>query len=90
MLIINEQTTLVMQLAFTDEKAEPVIPSAAQYRLDNMATYDLIITDAQNATLNAAREVEKKRLTVKITFGLDNKKATGEYIYAVRNLSKTI
>ena len=106
MNVINEKTTLLVQCSFADENGAPVTPAAGSYRLDDMgsgaqiadwttftpaaATYDLMITDAQNAILNAAREVEKKKLTVSFTFGSDSKKATGEYIYAVRNLAKII
>ncbi|PKN71198.1 MAG: hypothetical protein CVU54_01895 [Deltaproteobacteria bacterium HGW-Deltaproteobacteria-12] len=104
MNVVNEETTLTLQCTFADGTGAAVIPSAGLYRLDDVssdtqivdwtaftpsaATHDLTITDAQNAILDSTRAVEKKRLTVSITFGTDNKKATAEYVYAVRNLSK--
>lgn len=102
--VINENSHAVVTLSFTDEKGVAVVPTAGQYRLDDVAsetellawtaftpsaaTHDLIITDVQNAIMNNALEAEKKRLTIDFTFGSDNKKATAEYIYVVRNLSK--
>jgi len=103
MKIINEKTSLVLELKFSDELDRPVIPASAQYRLDDVstgqqiagwtniapsaATYDLVISDEQNAIIDPDQEVEKKRVTVSFTFGSDNKRATDEYTYAVRNLT---
>lgn len=102
MKIVNEKTTLVIELSFTDPDAIPVIPSAVRYRLDDdasgaqildwtditptAATCDIVVTDQQNAILDTALELEKKRMTVSCTFGSDNKKATADYVYAVKNL----
>jgi ribose 5-phosphate isomerase len=104
MEIINEETTLVLRLSFKDENSVGVIPTAAQYRIDDVEsgtqlldwtsfapsaiTHDLTITDAQNDILDAALDSEKKKVTVKITYGPQNKKATADYIYTVKNLSK--
>jgi len=102
MKVINENTTLVVALSFTDEDEEAVIPNSAYYSLYDVAsgtaivertafspaaaTHDLTITAAQNAILDDTLDVEKKRLTVEIQFGTDNKAAVDEYIYAVKNL----
>jgi hypothetical protein len=104
MLTVNENTTLVMALGFTNEDLAPVVPGASQYRLDDVSpgaeilgwtdflpeedTHDLIITAAQNAIINSALAVEKKRLTLKLTYSDDHKEATAQYIYAVKNLAK--
>ena len=104
MHIVNENTTLVVNLAFTDEDGNPVTPSALRWRLDDVATgdalsgwqditplsdrHDLVIAAGHNAICNEALESERKHLTVEITYGTDNKKATADYIYAARNLSK--
>lgn len=104
MLTVNENTTLVMELGFTNENQVPVVPGASRYRLDDYATGDqilawtdflpaanthnLVITAQQNAVRNGALPVEKKRLTVKLTYSDDGKEATAQYIYAVRNLVK--
>ncbi|PKN05551.1 MAG: hypothetical protein CVU74_01090 [Deltaproteobacteria bacterium HGW-Deltaproteobacteria-9] len=104
MEIINENSTLDLRLSFADESSVGVVPTAAQYRIDDVetgaqildwtsftpaaATHDLSITDAQNAIINSDLEKENKRVTVKITYGPQSKKATGAYIYTVKNLNK--
>jgi hypothetical protein len=104
MEIINEKTTLILRLSFKDESSIGVIPTAAQYRIDDVesgtqildwtsfapsaATHDLTITDVQNAIIDTAVERERKRVTVQITYGATSKKVTDEYIYAVKNLTK--
>lgn len=100
--MVNEQSTAVIGLSFTDETGQPVTPASARYRLDDVASddeivgwtdiaptdasVDLIITGAQNVILDATSDYEKKRLTVIFTYGLDSKQSTAEYVYAVRNL----
>lgn len=104
MEIINENTTLIVRLSFKDENSIGVIPSAAQYRIDDVDsgaqildwtsftpsadTHDLTITAAQNAIMASDREQEKKRVTVEITYGVTDNKATDEYVYVVKNLTK--
>ncbi|KUG22373.1 hypothetical protein ASZ90_007852 [hydrocarbon metagenome] len=104
MELINEKTTLTLRLTFKDEDNVAVVPTAAQYRIDDVdsgsqildwssftpsaSTHDLTITDAQNAIIDTNLERERKKVTVQITHGPENKKATGDYIYIVRNLTK--
>jgi hypothetical protein len=104
MLRINENTALTLTISFADDTGAEIIPATAEYRLDDVssgaeiltwtsitpstAALDIIITEAQNAILDSTREREKKRLTARFTYGADNKQATAEYIYAVRNLTK--
>lgn len=106
MEIINENTTLILRLSFKDENSIGVIPATAQYRIDDVEsgtqilawtsftpsadTHDLTITAAQNAIISSDQEREKKRVTVEITYGATSKKATEEYVYAVKNLMKII
>jgi hypothetical protein len=103
MYSVNEQTTMTVTLDFSDENGDAVTPNEAQYRLDDIASdeeiigwtvfepltssHDVVISYTENAIINAALEYEKKRLTVSFTYGLDNKKATAEYIYAVKNMA---
>ncbi|MFA5424499.1 MAG: hypothetical protein WC374_11655 [Phycisphaerae bacterium] len=104
MEIIKPDTTLTISLAFTDENGDAVTPSAARYRIDDVAsgdevlawtnftpatsTYDLIIEAAQNAIINSAQPTEKKLVKVEITYGTDNKK-TDTYVYMVSDISDT-
>lgn len=102
--LVNEKSSSTIALAFTDETGAAVTPSSARYRIDDVAAgtqikdwtafvptgsgYDLEILDTENAILTAANDTEMRRVTVEFTYGVANKKGTGEYLYAVKNLPK--
>ncbi|MEN6639567.1 MAG: hypothetical protein ABFC95_10250, partial [Smithella sp.] len=44
-------------------------------------------TATQNALINTALPIEKKLLTVEITFGVSSRKKTSKYIYGIMNVS---
>lgn len=105
MEIINEGSSLSVPLSFTDDTDAAVTPSAARYKLDDLAagtsiiawtsfapsasTHTLVITAAQNARLNSALVLEEHRLTVEITYGTDSKKALSTYDFAIRKIGVT-
>jgi len=100
---VNEKSTSVVTLSFTDEDGNAVTPTAGSYRIDDVATgtqikgdtpftpvgstHDLVIGDTENAILNAANERELRCVTVSVTYG-SGKKCTAEYRYYVINLLK--
>lgn len=103
MELIRPNTDLTLSLAFTDENDATVIPSAARYKIDDVesaaavlawtsftpstSSYDLVITAALNALINSALPIEKKLVTVEITYGTGKKK-TDTCNYALNNISE--
>lgn len=103
MELINDGTDLTIDLTFTDEDEAAVTPSAARYRVDDISsgdnivewtsitpvneTYALNITATQNALINSALPIEKKLVTVEITYGIYSKKKKSTYIYGIKNIS---
>lgn len=96
---VNEGTSLVLGVAFTDMSGASAAPSAATYRIDCITTgtailgataltpaaaVDIHITGAQNAIITTGNAYETKRVTVEWTAGAYS--GTDEYIYAVKNL----
>ena len=101
LLIVNEQTTMLVDVYFWDEDGVAVTPDSATYRLDNAETGSLIlaatsmgamatmktlnITPAQNAILDASHRFETHVVTVDWTYNT-TRHGTDEYRYTVKNL----
>lgn len=100
---VNEKTTSIVTLSFTDEAGNAVTPTSGSYRIDDVSsgtqvkgdtaftpgssTHELTILDTENAILAAANARELRCVTVSITYG-SGKKCTAEYRYYVVNLLK--
>ena len=101
--IVNEKSTSIVSLTFTDNTGALVTPSAGTYQIHDAAsgteiraetpftptgsTHDITITATENRILDAARNVEERIVTVSFTFGA-GKNGNGEYRYGVKNLTK--
>ena len=99
---INEKTTAILTLTFTDEDGDAVTPSAGTYQIDDVesntnitaktdftpiaSTYDLEITPNENRTLDSTKNYELRRVTVTMTYS-GAKSASAEYDYKVKNLN---
>lgn len=100
---VNEKTTSIVTLSFTDEAGNAVTPTSGTYRIDDIASgtqikgdtsftpgssrHELTISDTENAILDADNERELRCVTVSVTYGA-GKKCTAEYRYYVLNLLK--
>lgn len=100
---VNESTTFVVTLTFTDEDGDAVTPTSGTYRIDDVdagteilddtafspsaSTHDITITAAQNAILDSTLKTEKHRMTVTWLYG-GTKQGNEEYIFGVVNLAK--
>ncbi len=100
---VNEKTTSIVTLSFTDESGSPVTPTSGTIRIDDLAsgteireaetfipsssTYSVTITSDENRILDQDNSRELRCVTVIINYGV-GKKATAEYKYYVTNLSK--
>ena len=98
---VNERTTSIVTVAFTDEDGVAVIPSSAFYRLDDrqrrtvilddtvigsLATsVEIEITPEQNRILRPRSVSEIRTLTVHYEWG-SGREANSEYRYKVLNL----
>ena len=99
---VNEKSVCVVTPVFTDEDKNLVTPTAASYRVDDLATgaavvastsitpvtgtYDIVIAASSNAIIDTTRSYETKVVTVNWTFGTGT--ANAEYRYRVKNLFK--
>lgn len=98
---VNERTTLVLTISFKDEDDLPVVPSAAHYRIDDVASstvikaetalaplassIDLEILKGWNSMVAESRPYEIRRVTVEFDYGT-GKHGTEEYLYKIVNL----
>lgn len=99
---VNEESVAVVTVIFMDEDDNLVTPSAATYKVHDLATgteliastaftpssgtYDVIVPAAQNAIIDTTRSHETKVVTVSFTYGTGT--ANAEYRYRVRNLNQ--
>jgi hypothetical protein len=100
--IVNEKTTCIVTFTFTDEDNNPVTPTAATYRIDDVqtgtsivtttgftplsSTYDLEVQYSNNKIINTSSVTEYRNITVDFTYGAGNKHGTSEYVFGVKNL----
>lgn len=101
--IVNEQTTYRIVAEFFGEDGAPMTPISGEYRIDDILS-DSVIKDwtpftpvgpqhvitvayGENAIVNTANDYEERVITVRAPYGQE-KQATGEYRYKVRNLLK--
>jgi hypothetical protein len=99
--ILNERSTLLLQVDFLDENEQPVIPSSAVYRIHDLSSGRVIcedtvispatsveihITKDQNRVLSDNQQ-ETRVVTVEFDYGDDGKHGTDEFLYRLKNLS---
>jgi len=99
-LSINEQSAVYVTLTFTDEDERAMVPTSADWRLDDKptdteivdwtaltpaASIDLIIPGANNTMITPGSSSEIHVLTIRMNGGLDTE-AYEEYEYTVVNL----
>ena len=101
MKIVDEATTPVFAVAFTDENDDPVTPLAAWWRLEDVSSGDLITDDTIITTLSTSVDItlsefettimdktqffETKRLKVEWNFG-SGKAGRTEFLFRVKNM----
>jgi hypothetical protein len=99
---VKELTTAYLTVTFKDKDGAQVAPSSILWRLDDVATDGQIVGDTviaaaaqieiqldatYNAIINAANKRERKRVTVKATYGAGDT-LNDEFLYRVINLTK--
>lgn len=99
---VSEGSHAFVTVYWYDEDGAAVTPTAATYRLDDVASGQAIlaatsisslstsnlltITPAQNTILRSKNRFEERRLTVVFTYSSGAKTGTGEFVYAIKNL----
>lgn len=94
---VNERSTWITTVAFTDEDGEEVVPAAASYRIDDVASGTEIRDDTAITSLAKAIEIkwtaadtrildethpyETRRLTLTWTYGSDSPPSQGTSEY---------
>lgn len=100
---VNEKTDSILNIGFKDENGNLVVPAAASYRIDDVASgeeikgatnitplsssVDVAITANENRILDEALSYEERVVTLSYSYG-DGKEANEEYLYRVKNLRK--
>ena len=97
---VNERSTAYLTVTFKDKAGAAQQPTAASYRIDDVATgteiradtsltpgtsVEITLTTADNAILSPRLEVEKHVVTVTGTYG-ENDAVRAQYVYEVVNL----
>jgi len=99
---VNEGSTHLLRLSFTDESGAAIVPSAATWKIvdaasgtiikaetaftPTVATHELVISATENRILNAASAREQRRVTISVTYS-GSREMTTEYLYEVNNLA---
>lgn len=99
---VNERSSSFITVSFFDENGDPVIPSAATYRIDRPAqkiavlpvtsigslgvTAELEITSEQNRIYQQRKPSEIAEITTEWDYGSPLKHGTAKYRYKVLNL----
>ena len=99
---VNERTSLIVAVSFTDEDGDPVTPTSATYRIDDKASrtnilpataigslstsVDITITSEQNAIIRPRNPFEIRTVTVEWGYDSGTKHGTAEYEYRLINL----
>ena len=99
---INEKSTSVQPITFTDEDGDAVTPDTATWRLHDLnsnvnlqtatalaslaSSMEITIGSTENRILNGDHVSEVKELTINFTFGT-GKQGTNKVRYKVNNLS---
>ena len=97
---VNERSTAYLTVTFKDKAGAAQQPTAASYRIDDVATgaqiradtpltpgtsVEITLTPADNAVVSPRLEVEKHVVTVTGTYGEDDA-VRAQYVYEVVNL----
>lgn len=101
MQVIREKSPLHATLAFTDEAGDAVVPTTAEWRIDDKASGDevvdwtsiatvtnpvsIVVPASSNALLDQASVSEVRTLTIRIDVGLLSE-AHQDIEYKIRNL----
>lgn len=102
---INEESSCLLTVNFKDENGAAIIPTTAYYSIycesnsseilaeseipDPQSEQIIVITQAQNAIILGANNLEMKLVTLRWTYGT-GKQGTKEFRYRVRNLKRII
>ena len=99
---INEGTTAILTVAFTDENSAAVTPDTATYMLYDKFSGTVIIAETSIGSLDTSIDIEISAAnneiidqsmryelkTVYLEFTYDGRQGSAEYTYKVLNLAK--
>lgn len=99
---VNEESSAYLTITFKDKSGNPVSPTSAVYRIDDVdsgteiradtalassSSVEITLTPIDNQILNNTLDYETKRVTVKAVYGASDG-VNDQYEYVVKNLSK--
>lgn len=98
---VNERSTAYLTVTTRDKTGAAQSPSTLEYRIDDVfsgasilgntavnapgSPVELTLQPAHNRILDAGRAVERRRVTITATYGLEDQ-VCAEYVYEVVNL----
>lgn len=99
---VNEGTTWITTVTFTDENGDPATPTSASYRIDDVgnnlevrpdtditglsSAVDLMWTEADTQIIDPNNPYETRRMTVTWSYGDPTGHGTEEYLLQVKNM----
>ncbi len=99
---VNERTTLIVTVAFSDEDDLPVIPESASYRIDDVGSGTAVRDSTAIAPLSSSVDIEwepsdtsildethtreTRRMTVTWLYDSSTKQGSAEYLVDIINL----
>jgi hypothetical protein len=102
MKVVNERTTVILSMKFTDENKNAVVPNSGEYQITDeltgtvltswtsfspaTATYLLTINQTNNRILDDTNETEVRIISAVTQYAASTKQCTEEFRYEVKNL----
>ena len=102
MKIVNERTTVILLMKFTDENGVAVIPDSGEYQITDELTgavltswtpftptttsYSLVVDQTNNRILDDTNDSEVRVISVVTQYASSTRQCTEEFRYEVKNL----
>ena len=102
MKIVNERTTVILLMKFTDENKVAVTPDSGEYQITDELTgtvltswipfsptttsYSLVVDQTNNRILDDTNESEVRIISVVTRYASSTRQCTEEFRYEVKNL----
>lgn len=103
MKIVNERTTVILSMKFTDENKLAVVPDSGEYQITDELTgtiltswtpftpvttsYSLAINQTNNRILDDTNDSEVRVVSIVTQYASSTRQCTEEFRYEVRNLT---
>ena len=102
MIQVNERSTAVLSMTFTDESKTAVTPTSARYCIvdelsgtiltdwtaftPSSSTHNLLLDQSNNQIIDSERDIETRIITVVFEYNSGTRQCSSEFRYEVKNL----